>query len=669
MVSPLPEIKMTNCCSSIDNIEVVILSGSKDFGRCPIASRLPVALWPVLQKPAVERVIDSLCAQGIKDVCVCSEGDIALFRELLANNKNIQIRFFEEPLRAGTAGCIRDSIYQEKKDKGLVVAVPAVMIFPPDINNLICAHLKQKADLTAVFNPCCEEISSGTSVGVYICGRNVLENIPEDGYCDIKEWLVPELVRYGKSVKALDLACDVGNFRDGPGYLRAMADYLEKGPILDAEIPSLNRREGQYLWIDETAEVDPSAKFYGRVVVMAGAKVAEGVVVFGPSIIGRNCRISRESVVVGSVLWDNSEIGANCQVQKCLLDYSVKIPNNRIARYRTISFKEVSAITALSIKVSGLAEKSISFLQHSLGQSGLKSGDGSVSVKSLWRSKVAWLAGAAVFMAFLWSYWPIVADLWNVWQRSDEYSSGLLVPFLAVYVLWSRRERLKDVPIKPLFWALPILFLAEGLRLFGLFFMFGSAERLSVVICIIALAVFLLGWEFFKKTAFVFLFLLLMLPWPQRVQQAVSLPLQSWSTSSAVFCLEMIGYNVIQEGNIIHINQTSVAVAEACNGLRMVTAFFVITGLVVLLVRRRRWEKLIVLASSLPIALLCNTIRLAITAIAFTILHGDYWEKIFHDFGGYAMMPVALAAVIAELWVLRRLTVIPDKTEAVIITR
>jgi exosortase len=122
--------------------------------------------------------------------------------------------------------------------------------------------------------------------------------------------------------------------------------------------------------------------------------------------------------------------------------------------------------------------------------------------------------------------------------------------------------------------------------------------------------------------------------------------MQQWATYSAVFCLEMLGFAVVREGNIIHIGQSTVAVAEACNGLRMVMAFFVITGLVVLLVQRRWWEKLIILISSLPIALLCNTIRLTITAMAFIVISGEKWETVFHDFGGYAMIPLALGLVI-----------------------
>ena len=102
----------------------------------------------------------------------------------------------------------------------------------------------------------------------------------------------------------------------------------------------------------------------------------------------------------------------------------------------------------------------------------------------------------------------------------------------------------------------------------------------------------------------------------------------------------------------------------------MITAFFVIIGLVTLLVKRQWWEKLILIFSALPIALLCNTIRLTITSIAFTMLEGEFWEKAFHDFGGYAMMPLALAIVVLELLILTKLTTMPDenKEEEILIT-
>jgi exosortase/archaeosortase family protein len=87
------------------------------------------------------------------------------------------------------------------------------------------------------------------------------------------------------------------------------------------------------------------------------------------------------------------------------------------------------------------------------------------------------------------------------------------------------------------------------------------------------------------------------------------------------------------------------------------------------MVNRVWWEKLIILISSFPIALLCNTVRLTVTALALTQLSDQFWNDMFHDFGGYAMMPLALAVVVGELWLLTRLTTLPGSEEAVIITR
>jgi exosortase len=246
----------------------------------------------------------------------------------------------------------------------------------------------------------------------------------------------------------------------------------------------------------------------------------------------------------------------------------------------------------------------------------------------------------------------------------------LLVPFLAVYILWTRRQELLAYDRRPsLWWGLSALVAAQAVRLFGLYFMYRSAEQLSVVLTVVAVVVMLFGWQFSRRIAAILVFLLLMLPWPNRVQATIAQPLQTLATKSAVFMLEMSGYEVRPEGHVINIGETSVAVAEACNGLRMITAFFVIGGLVVLIVKRAWWEKLIILISCLPIAVLCNTIRLTITSIAFTMLEGEHWEEIFHDFGGYAMMPVALAGIVGELWLLKHLTTAPEEEKIVLIER
>jgi len=651
------------------NIKVIILAGSRDFGRCSIASRLPTALWPVVDRPVLERLLRHLSRQRIKQAVVCTNGDGSLLKQSIDASDYTELEFLEEPLPVGTAGCIRDAAGDETD--ALLLVLPASIMSPPKIDALISAHRNGQSDLTVMFNPGRSYGKSlGEPAGIYVCEMSVLEHIPKAGYFDIKEELIPEMLRAGKTVYAATLPNQAGNFRDRQEYLSAIANYLDSAPKLNTDLKLHKRPDSQNVWMAADARVEPGAQIYGTVAIMDGARISRGAVVLGPTILGKDVSIGKDSVVVNSVIWNDAKVGANCEIQRCIIDYEAIVPRNTVVEEEAIAFKPRGPLEGYLSGAVEAAKNSRSRLQHALQRWLGKTNEKVPYWVHSHKTKIApWLAGSLVLIAFLWSYWPDLGNLWNLWQRSDEYSSGLLVPFLAVYVLWSRRHDIARCRIRFSVWGLFAFVVAQAVRLFGLFFMYSSAERLSIALSIAALVLLLFGWQLLRKISTVLLFLCLMLPWPNRVQTAVTLPLQRWATSSAVFCLETIGYEVTQEGNVIHIGDASVAVAEACNGLRMITAFFVISGLVVLLVKRAWWEKLIVLASSLPIALLCNTTRLAITAVFFTVLEGEHWEEIFHDFGGYAMMPLALVAIVAELWLLAKLTTLPSKKEAIIIKR
>jgi exosortase len=651
------------------NIKAIILAGSRDFGRCPLTLRLPQALWPVMDKSILERLLQHLLRQGIRQAVICSNANSALLKESIHVDNRLELKFLDEQQPKGTAGCVRDAAVSETDE--LLLVLPAGMICPPKISTLISAHQKGRSDLTVMFNPghSCNRML-GEAAGIYIGEVSLLEHIPQDGYFDIKEGLIPKMLRVGKTVHTAVLPHDVGNFRDWWDYLYAVTNYLENTPKPSPDLKLCKHNSSHEVWMAPDVKLAPDARIYGPVVIMDRARISDGALIFGPTILGRDVSIGKDSVVVNSVLWDGDQVGSNCQVRRCLIDYNVAVYGNTIVEEKVIPFKSKAVLQSAITGASRITKNSSNTLLHTLQtQLGKLNNVLPQWIQSRKAKILLWFAACLVLIAFLWSYWPGIAELWNIWQRSDEYSSGLLVPFLAVYVLWSRRHDIVQCPIRPSIWGVPAFLAVQAFRFFGLYDMYSSAENLSVVLSIAALVLLLFGFRMLRKVSTVLLFLCLMLPWPTRIQAAVTLPLQRWSTSSAVFCLEVIGYEVVQQGNVINIGQASVAVAEACNGLRMITAFFVISGLVVLLVKRAWWEKLIVLVSSLPIALLCNTVRLAITAIAFTVLSGEQWEKIFHDFGGYAMMPLALAAVVAELWLLARLTTLPVKEEAVIITR
>ena len=628
----------------MQNIKAIILVGNRDFGRCPLASRLPTALWPVLGKSVLERLLKHLADQGIKEVVICGRDASSLLEKMDLTDDSLALSFVDEKLPMGTAGCIRDAVGDGTEE--LLMVFPSSIACPPRIDELLKAHRDGQSDLTVMLNPYCQNNTDmDEASGIYVCNTEILEHIPEAGYFDIKEGLIPKMLHAGRTVHAARLPYHAGNFRNRQEYLCAVSNCLENASTMNVDFGPLNRSDSGEVWLGENAEVDPEARIEEPVVIMNGATISSGAVVLGPAILGKNAAVNKNSIVINSMLWDDSKVGSNSQIQRCVVDYHEVVRDNAVVE------NNVSRLQFVSQPFDVISKKFPNWVW--------------LSEKNI----LSFPALGLVCIAFLWSYWPGLIELWELWRQSDEYSSGLLVPFLTVYVLWSRRHDIALCPIKPSIWGFFAFVGAQVVRLLGLFLMYSSAERLSVVLSIAALILLLFGWKFFRKISPILLFLCLMLPLPNVVQYYVGLNLQRWATSSAVFCLEVIGYAVTQDGHTIDMGDVSVAVLEACNGLRMITAFFVISGLVVLLVKRAWWEKLVILISSLPIALLCNTVRLAITAIFFTILEGEYWEQIFHDFGGYAMMPLALAAVVGELWLLAKLTVLPTEEKAIIITR
>ncbi len=644
------------------DIRTVVLVGRQDFGRCPLGTRLPAALWPIAGKPALERLLDHLADEGIRSAVVCCESDLFESVESVCRGGRLEVAVVTEDLTGGTAGCLRDAVGSDPGD--LIVVFSGGIASPPALRRLVASHCADGSDLTVAFNPGRLDASApGAPAEIYLCKPDVLRLIPAGGYSDIKEGLIPSILRAGGVVRPVVLPRDVGSFHDRAGYLHAVSVHLAQN-VRCADDPT--GCEGSP--VASQGSIHPSARVFGAVEIGEDAEIAQGAVVVGPAVIGPRAVVGRDSVVVRSVLWDAARTGHRCELFESVLDGGTVLPDRAVVRERTV----------VSERPNGAAGQGPAHRRDAWRRMGERISERVESVTNglpawarLSAKEMGYLAGgAAILAAMLWSYWPTFVDLYGIWRRNDEYSAGLLVPLLAAYIIWSWRRDLERVPIRPAVVAgIAVFVMAQLIRGLGLFLMFRSAERLSIILSVVAITLLLLGWAYLRKLAPAWLFLCLMLPWPNRVQAALALPLQRWATTSAVFCLELVGYEVVRDGNIITIGDTTVAVAEACNGLRMITAFIVISALVVLLVRRPWWEKLLVLLSSLPIALLCNTLRLTVTAVAFMYFKGEHVEQAFHDFGGYAMMPLALAMVVGELWFLRRLTTPPPVVSPTVIAR
>jgi len=252
---------------------------------------------------------------------------------------------------------------------------------------------------------------------------------------------------------------------------------------------------------------------------------------------------------------------------------------------------------------------------------------------------------------FAWCYWPTIVGLSKEWQQNSDYSAGQLVPLVALFLLWRDRKILGTCVLRPCWWGgVALIILAQAARFYGLLFMFESADRYSLVLTIGGLVLMVAGWQVVRRASWILLFLVLMIPFPGRVHNLISGPLQKMATSGSVFLLEVFLPRVSQQGNVVVLDEnTRIAVVEACSGLRMLTAFIIVAAFVAYMVRRPRLQKGILLLSSVPVAVMCNILRILATAVLMLVVSADVAQKFFHDFAGFVMMPAAVLLMFGEL--------------------
>jgi len=266
----------------------------------------------------------------------------------------------------------------------------------------------------------------------------------------------------------------------------------------------------------------------------------------------------------------------------------------------------------------------------------------------------------------IWSYWPTIRFLMKDWKGDDDYSAGQLVPLVALVFLWVERKRLRGCVLKP-FWTggIVLLLLAQAARAYGLLFMYESAERYSLVLTLAGLVLMVAGWRVFRCVSWILLFLFLMVPFPGRIHNVISGPLRAMASTGSVYVLEAF-IKVGRQGNVLTLNgDTTVGVAEACSGLRMLTAFIIVAAFIAYMVKRPRWQKTVVLLSSIPVAIICNIIRIVVTAVLMLLVSAEVADKFFHDFAGVVMMPIAVLLMFGELWLMDKIVVSESEPQQV----
>lgn len=254
---------------------------------------------------------------------------------------------------------------------------------------------------------------------------------------------------------------------------------------------------------------------------------------------------------------------------------------------------------------------------------------------------------AALAVAASWSVW---ADIAYVAYDDEEQSHILLAPIVAAWLVWVRRARFRYC--RPA-WTIagPIAAAAGwGLAVLGFRNSIDIALHSGAILMVAGAALTILGLDFVRYFFPAVCSLAFLMPVPGRIRLPIAIRLQEHTARIGQYALELFGFPITRAGSVLHINGHDVAVAEACNGMRMVAALLLITFAFVYSVPMRNGVRLFILALSPLIALGVNVVRLVPTVLLYGYADHDTAE-LFHDLSGWAALLVALAA----LWAVRAL--------------
>ena len=272
--------------------------------------------------------------------------------------------------------------------------------------------------------------------------------------------------------------------------------------------------------------------------------------------------------------------------------------------------------------------------------------------KSLW-----WWGGVLGLVALClgWLFADALGLLWQNYRR-PEYSHGYIVPAVTAFVVWHRWPALSRERARGGGWA-GLALVGVALVVLGLSRLAhtGTPQALALVIALAGVALAGLGRRAMRHLWVPLAFLLFALPLPSTVHVLFSLRLQLISSGIGAWLLQLAGVSVFLDGNVIDLGGYRLQVAEACSGLRYLFPLGAFSFLCAWLYRGPFRDRVVIFLSAVPITIVMNSIRIALTGLL--VEHGSVAlaEGFLHLFEGWVIFLAALAALFALMWLLTRL--------------
>ena len=274
-------------------------------------------------------------------------------------------------------------------------------------------------------------------------------------------------------------------------------------------------------------------------------------------------------------------------------------------------------------------------------------------------TKFFWRA-LPIIVAIAFAYATVLAKLSYDWWTDENYSHGLLIPFIIGYILWAGRDKFASARTNASVWlggaavAIALLALWAGVAGAELY-----TQRMSLVLLLAGIVVYFWGVQLFKLILIPLFLLILAIPIPAIIFNKIAFPLQLFASRCAVWSMQTLGIPVLRQGNVIELKPLNsfatkkLEVVEACSGIRSLMTLITLAVVFAYFTHpnsdpdhpeTRRYGILraaIIVVSAVPIAILTNALRVSGTGVLAHYYGTQVADGFFHSFSGWVIYIVA----------------------------
>jgi len=213
-------------------------------------------------------------------------------------------------------------------------------------------------------------------------------------------------------------------------------------------------------------------------------------------------------------------------------------------------------------------------------------------------------------------------------------------------LIWDNRQKIRAAPPAPSLWGLIGILFAAALLVVGSAGAEVFTQRVSFLMMLASLILFFQGRHRLRLVAFPIAFMLLAIPLPYIVYYSLTSPMQAIAAKCAIWGLQALGVQAQAQGNMIHLPETSLEVAEACSGIRSLYAFLAVGAMVAYSTALPLWGRLMVFLVTIPLSVAGNAVRVLGSGLGACIIGPEATKGTVHEMFGLLVFSISLGIFI-----------------------